>query len=41
MVEGEFVGQIDIDSNTKDSITEEHVEALEIICEMLSSEFQP
>ena len=40
MAEGEFVGQIDIDSNTKDSIKEEQVEALEIICDMLSSEFQ-
>ena len=40
MVEGEFVGQIDVDSYTKGSITEDHVEALEIICEMLCPEFE-
>ncbi len=39
MVEGEFVAQIDIDSNTKNSITGEQSEALEKICKMLSAEF--
>lgn len=39
MKEDEFVGQLDIDSNTKNSITKEQKELLEEICEMLSSEF--
>ncbi len=41
MVENVFVGQLDVDSNIRNSITEDHVELLEIVCEMLSSEFQP
>ena len=40
MVGDEFVAQLDIDSNTKNSITEEQTEALEKICKMLSSEFK-
>jgi len=39
MADGEFVAQLDIDSNTKNSITEEQTELLEKICEMLSAEF--
>jgi GAF domain-containing protein len=39
MKEGEFVGQLDIDSNTKNSITKEQRELLEEICELLSEEF--
>lgn len=39
MKEGEFVGQLDIDSNTKNSITKEQRELLEEICEMLGEEF--
>lgn len=39
MVEGQFVAQIDIDSNTKNSITEEQKATLEDICDMLSNEF--
>lgn len=35
----EFVAQLDIDSHTKNSITEEQTEALEEICELLSYEF--
>ena len=35
----EFVGQIDIDSNTKNSITKEQRELLEEICELLAEEF--
>lgn len=40
MANGEFVAQLDIDSNTKNSITEEQEEALEKICKMLSAEFK-
>ncbi len=40
MADGEFVAQLDIDSNTKNSITEEQTEALEKICKMLSAEFK-
>lgn len=39
MKEGEFVGQLDIDSNTKNSISKEQEALLEEICEMLSGEF--
>ncbi|MBD3617048.1 MAG: GAF domain-containing protein [Gracilimonas sp.] len=39
MKEDEFVGQLDIDSNTKNSITKEQRELLEEICELLSEEF--
>ena len=39
MKEGDFVGQLDIDSNTKNSITKEQRELLEEICELLSDEF--
>ena len=39
MVGDEFVAQLDIDSNTKNSITEEQTELLESICTMLSEEF--
>jgi GAF domain-containing protein len=35
----EFVAQLDIDSHTKNSITDEQVEILEDICAMLSGEF--
>lgn len=34
-----FVGQLDIDSNTKNSISKEQREFLEEICELLSDEF--
>lgn len=34
-----FVGQLDIDSNTKESITKEQRDLLEEICELLSDEF--
>lgn len=40
MVGDKFVAQLDIDSNTKNSITLEHRKALNNICKMLSSEFQ-
>lgn len=36
---GEFVAQLDIDSHTRASITEEQVEVLEEICEILAAEF--
>lgn len=36
---GEFVGQLDIDSNTKNSITNEQRALLEDICALLSDEF--
>ncbi len=39
MVGDTFVGQLDIDSNTKKSITKEQRELLEEICELLSDEF--
>ncbi len=39
MVGDEFVAQLDIDSNTKDSITEEQQATLEDICDILSDEF--
>ncbi|MBO6584821.1 MAG: GAF domain-containing protein [Gracilimonas sp.] len=39
MKDDEFVGQLDIDSNTKNSITKEQRELLEEICEFLSDEF--
>ncbi|WP_421773302.1 GAF domain-containing protein [Gracilimonas sp.] len=39
MKEGEFAGQLDIDSNTKNSITKEQRELLEEICDLLSEEF--
>ncbi len=35
----EFVGQLDIDSNTKNSITQEQRELLEDICDLLEDEF--
>lgn len=35
----EFVGQLDIDSNTKNSITTEQRELLEEICALLTDEF--
>ena len=34
--DGVFVAQLDIDSNTKHSITEEQIELLESICTKLS-----
>jgi GAF domain-containing protein len=39
MKEDEFVGQMDIDSNTKNSITKEQRELLEEICTLLTDEF--
>ncbi|MDZ7691868.1 MAG: GAF domain-containing protein [Balneolaceae bacterium] len=36
---GNLVGELDIDSHTKNSITSEHRRMLEDICDMLSSEF--
>lgn len=39
MANGNFVAQLDIDSNTKNSITKEQTEALEKLCKMLSAEF--
>jgi len=39
MVGDVFVAQLDIDSNTKDSITEEQQATLEDICDILSDEF--
>ena|SRR5690554_611379 len=39
MKDGKFVAQIDIDSNTKNSITQEQKELLEHICVLLSTEF--
>ncbi|MEX0722816.1 MAG: GAF domain-containing protein [Gracilimonas sp.] len=39
MKEGNFVGQLDIDSNTKNSITKDQEALLEEICEMLTEEF--
>lgn len=39
MANDTFVAQLDIDSHTKNSITDEHKEALEKICKMLSAEF--
>ncbi len=39
IVDGVFVAQLDIDSNTIHSITQDHIDTLEKICEMLSSEF--
>jgi GAF domain-containing protein len=39
MKEGEFAGQLDIDSNTKNSITKDQEALLEEICEMLTEEF--
>lgn len=39
MKDGKFVAQLDIDSNTKGSITEAQQNLLETICEMLSGEF--
>jgi GAF domain-containing protein len=39
MVGDTFVGQLDIDSNTKKSITKEQQELVEEICELLSDEF--
>lgn len=35
----EFVGQMDIDSNTKNSITQDQQDLLEEICDLLSEEF--
>jgi GAF domain-containing protein len=35
----EFVAQLDIDSHTKNSITQEQQEALEEICDLLAEEF--
>ncbi len=39
MKNGDFVAQIDIDSNVKNSISEEKKELLEKICTLLSNEF--
>lgn len=39
MKNGSFVAQIDIDSNVKNSISEEKKELLEKICTLLSNEF--
>lgn len=36
---GEFVAQLDIDSHTKNSITQEQQEILEKMCTMISDEF--
>jgi len=40
MANDEFVAQLDIDSNTINSITDEQIEALEKICKMISAEFK-
>jgi GAF domain-containing protein len=37
--EGEFVAELDIDSHTKDSMTEEHRKMLEKVCEIVSPLF--
>jgi GAF domain-containing protein len=37
--DGEFVAELDIDSHTKDSMTDDHREMLERICEIVSSLF--
>ncbi len=37
--DGEFVAELDIDSHTKDSMTDDHREMLERICETVSSLF--
>ncbi|MEO1022283.1 MAG: GAF domain-containing protein [Bacteroidota bacterium] len=39
MKDGEFIAQLDIDSNTKNSITTEQQELLEAICDRLSDQF--
>jgi GAF domain-containing protein len=39
MKEGDFIAQIDIDSNLKNSISDEKKELLEKICTLLSNEF--
>lgn len=39
MKDGEFVAQLDIDSNTKNSITKDQKALLEEICDLLSEEF--
>lgn len=39
MKDGKFVAQLDIDSNTKNSITTLQKELLEYICSLLSNEF--
>ena len=39
MKNGEFVAQIDIDSHTKNAITDEQKDLLEEICDRLSQEF--
>ena len=39
MKNGEFIAQIDIDSNVKNSISDEKKELLEKICTLLSNEF--
>lgn len=39
MVGDEFVAQLDIDSHTKDSITDEQQATLEDICDLLADEF--
>lgn len=39
MKNDEFVAQIDVDSNTKNSITSDQKEILEEICDLLSDEF--
>lgn len=39
MMNNKFVGQLDIDSNTKNSITKEQRELLEEICNLLTDEF--
>ncbi len=39
MKDNEFVAQLDVDSNKKDSISEEKTKLLEKICTLLSNEF--
>lgn len=39
MKDGEFVAELDIDSHTKDSISEEHREVLEEICDIIAELF--
>lgn len=37
--DGEFMGELDIDSHTKGSITDDHRELLEDICDKIADEF--
>jgi len=39
MKDGEFVAELDIDSHTRDSISEEHREVLEEICDIVAELF--